>query len=469
MILSRYFSKGDYGTYKQVMYVYNTLLGVFSLGLPRAYSYFIPKAQPSEVYSLINKISSLFFILGGVFSLFLFFFSEPIASLLANPDLGKALRLFSPTPFLLLPTMGLEGVYASFRKTLYSSVYTVITRVLVVFCTVSPVLFFHGSYLDSIIGFDLASLFACVLAVALKTWPVKNNPRERTSVTYKDILLFSLPLLYASLWGIILASANQFFVSRFFGKEVFAEFSNGYTEIPVVGMVLSAVATILLPIFSGKSIDGQMDNDSVSLWRAALVKSAKIIYPILVFSIVFSKQFMTCLYGNFYESSYVYFIIKNVGGLFFIIPFAPVIIAIGKTRDYANAHMIAAIAIVVLEYLCVSLFPSPVLIAIISELCQLIKIIFLMSVIVRYSDLSIKEFFPINELVKVLGLALGSSILARFLTLAFSNKFIVLLSGSLFCLVIYYCVCFIFKLSYKQIVSSFLGDKRFHRIKRFIP
>ena len=26
MILSRYFSKGDYGTYKQVMYVYNTLL-----------------------------------------------------------------------------------------------------------------------------------------------------------------------------------------------------------------------------------------------------------------------------------------------------------------------------------------------------------------------------------------------------------------------------------------------------------
>ena len=35
MILSRYFSKGDYGTYKQVMYVYNTLLIVFTLGLPK--------------------------------------------------------------------------------------------------------------------------------------------------------------------------------------------------------------------------------------------------------------------------------------------------------------------------------------------------------------------------------------------------------------------------------------------------
>lgn len=33
VILSRHFTKGDYGTYKQVMYVYDTLLTVFTLGL----------------------------------------------------------------------------------------------------------------------------------------------------------------------------------------------------------------------------------------------------------------------------------------------------------------------------------------------------------------------------------------------------------------------------------------------------
>ena len=165
----------------------------------------------------------------------------------------------------------------------------------------------------------------------------------------------------------------------------------------------------------------------------------------------------------------MYFTIKNIGGLFFIIPFAPVIIAIGKTKDYANAHMIAAISIVVLELLCVYLFPSPVVIAIVSEICQLIKIIILMRVIIRYSKLSIQEFFPIDELVKVLSLALGSSIMARCMVLAFSNKFIVLIVGSLFFFAIYYVVCFFFKLSYKQIVSSFLGDKQFQRIARLIP
>ena len=45
MILSRYFDKGDYGTYKQVMYVYNTLLTIFTLGLPKAYAYFLPTSS----------------------------------------------------------------------------------------------------------------------------------------------------------------------------------------------------------------------------------------------------------------------------------------------------------------------------------------------------------------------------------------------------------------------------------------
>lgn len=41
MILSRYFPKEDYGTYKQVIYVYTTLLTVFTLGLPKAFSYLV--------------------------------------------------------------------------------------------------------------------------------------------------------------------------------------------------------------------------------------------------------------------------------------------------------------------------------------------------------------------------------------------------------------------------------------------
>ena len=70
-ILSRYLSKADYGTYKQVLYVYNTLLVVFSLGLPRAYSYFLARVPIEAGYSIVRKINLMFLIIGIVFSLFL--------------------------------------------------------------------------------------------------------------------------------------------------------------------------------------------------------------------------------------------------------------------------------------------------------------------------------------------------------------------------------------------------------------
>ncbi|HQB37453.1 MAG TPA: hypothetical protein PLI41_07915, partial [Bacteroidales bacterium] len=42
-ILARYFDKKEYGTYKQVLYIYNTLLVLFSAGLQGSFSYFLPK------------------------------------------------------------------------------------------------------------------------------------------------------------------------------------------------------------------------------------------------------------------------------------------------------------------------------------------------------------------------------------------------------------------------------------------
>ena len=115
MILSRFFDKGDYGTYKQVMYVYSTLLAVFTLGLPKAYAYFLPKYATNYSRDIISKVTKIFFILGEAFSLFLLCCAGPIASVMNNPDLRSALIVFSPTPFLLLPTMGLDAIYASFR------------------------------------------------------------------------------------------------------------------------------------------------------------------------------------------------------------------------------------------------------------------------------------------------------------------------------------------------------------------
>lgn len=469
MILSRYFDKGDYGTYKQVMFVYNTLLGVFTLGLPKAYSYFLPKSPESQAKDIISKITRLFFMLGAVFSLLLFAGSSLFARLLNNPDLSLALKLFSTVPIMLLPTLGIEGIYATYRKTQYIAVYMVVTRVLIIACIVAPVIFFHGSYISAIIGFDIASIVTCIIALYMQYRPVRNYAHEKTTVTYRQIFAFAIPLLYATIWGTIISSANQFFISRYFGNEVFADFSNGFMEIPFVGMIFGGVAAVLLPAFSRMDHGEEMSEEVRLLWLSSLEKSAKIIFPMLIYGVFFSRILMTCMYGDLYSSSSIYFQIKNISGLFYIIPFAPILLSVGKTKEYANVHLIIAFCVVILEYLAVVIFNSSIAIAIVSELCQLLKIYLLMKVISQYACCKIIELIPTSCIVKLVIASVVSGCLSYFgLSYIEWNKFAILAASFILFVVIFYCTCWLMKISYKSIAESLLGDN-FKKLINIIP
>lgn len=94
-VLSRYLSKSEYGTYKQVMYVYNTLLVVFTLGLPKAYAYFLPRFDIKYGNSIVNKINIIFFLIGLIFTILLYFGAPTIANVLQNPKLVTSMRLFA--------------------------------------------------------------------------------------------------------------------------------------------------------------------------------------------------------------------------------------------------------------------------------------------------------------------------------------------------------------------------------------
>lgn len=403
MILSRYFNKADYGTYKQVMYVYSTLLTVFTLGLPKAFSYFLPRVELAQSKGLIRKITNLFFLLGGVFSLLLFVFSPQIALILKNPELTKALRIFAIVPFFLLPTMGLEGILATFKQTKFIALYEILTNIFKLVCVALPVMIWNLGYVEALWGFVISSFVTFILALYLKYYPVRYQPNEKCPITLKDIFRFSIPLLTASLWGIIIASCDQFFVSRYFGNEIFAEFSNGWLPMPFVGMITGATATVLSPIFSRMSHE-KVDpmKEIYPLWMNVFEKSAKLIYPLVIYCIVFADIVMTVMYGQQYAVSGTFFRIKLITEFFNIIIFAPLIINIGEVKYYSRVHMVVAISVVVLEFLSVKTIFTPYAISWVSTACQIGKIFALLWLVAKFFGIKIYQLFPIKLLIQIL-------------------------------------------------------------------
>lgn len=402
MIISRYFDKCDYGTYRQVMYVYQTFLTVFTLGLPKAYSYFLPRVDPNEAKDLINKITRIFFILGGTFSVVLFIGSPVIAQILNNPDLEIALRYFSPVPLLMLPTMGLDGILSTYRATKFLAGYTIATRIVMLCCVALPTMIWNLDYIGAIIGFVIASFFSALLAFYLKFHPIRQNQNFPTKTSYKEIFQFSMPLLYASLWGILMTSSDQFFVSRYFGSEVFAEFSNGSMELPFVGMIVGACSTVLSPIFSRMSYEKlNMNQAAYPLWNSVYRKTAMLIYPIIVYCWVFSDVIMVVLYGDKYETSQVYFRIKVLTYIFSLIVFAPFLINTGKVKFYTRVTAIFAILIWPMEYVGVILTNSPYSVSVISLILHIARIFVFLFVIARMFQVKLHKLFPLGLIGKI--------------------------------------------------------------------
>ena len=457
MILSRYLSKGDYGTYRQVMYVYNTLLTVFLLGLPRTFSYFLPRVPIDQAKHLINKLNGLFLATGAVFSLFLFLAARPIALSLDNPDLEEALRLFSPVPLLMLPTQGLDGILATYRKNAFMAIYTLLTRVLMLLCVALPVMMCGYGYKEAIVGFDIASLLMFFLALALKYYPVRTAGHEKCNITYKEIFQFAIPLLLGSLWALVINSADSFFVSRWYGKVTFAEFSNGAMELPFVGMIVAATTTVLSPIFSRMSHENvDLRKEMYPLWKNVFYKSGMLIYPMLIYCIFFADTLMVALYGQAYEVSAIYFRIKNISFFFSIIAFAPLLINTGQVKLYSNLHMWNALAVVVLEYASVLLIPSAVGVCVVSTICRIGLVLAALMAVAKYFDVRLKELFP-KELLSILAVSAVILILIRvLLPFVSANVWIVLFASAGLYTVLYLIAAKWLKIDYLSIVRPLL-------------
>lgn len=459
VILSRYLSKSDYGTYKQVFYIYSTFLTVFTLGLPKAYSYFLPRTEISQAKSLIKKITNLFFLMGGIFSILIFFSADKISIFFHNPDLSLALKIFSPVPFLMLPTMGLEGILATYKMTRIMAIYTVITKFIMLCLVTAPVILFDGNYIQAIIGIVVASFFSFILALFFKYYPIKNKGKQKCETSYQEIFQFSLPLLYASLWGILISSSDQFFISRYFGTEVFAEFSNGSLELPFVGMIIGATSVVLSPVFSRMNhLKVDPKKDIFPLWKSVFEKSALLIYPLLLYTWFFADILIVVLYGIQYENSAIYFKIKSIINFIAIITYAPLLINSGKIKYYSNVHCFIAILVISLEYISIKTIYTPYAISIISLFCQILKTVLLLYAVVKLFDVKYHQLFPIHLIIKivipsVLFLYLDHYFLVQYLKI---ENILVLIFGLIFYCLFYLTYSKLIKLDYPSIIRPIL-------------
>lgn len=327
-VLARILTKIDFAAYKQTFLAYNFVAPFLSMGLPMALYYFLPIDREHSRSILTGNVSLLFF-MGFLFLGFVWCGgNDLIAKRFNNPVLCKLLLIFSLYAIFVLPVRAIDACLISFNKVKTLTIFNVASRLVVFLFMIGLALILRSSY-GPVIGAVAAEFFLFFPAIFLmyratcgKGWlPNKKNMWEQ--------IKYSVPLGISSSIGSVSVNLDKVLVSSLCTPENFAVYVNGAIEIPLIGAITGSVMSILIPEFV-EMYKRKEYREILSLWHRAMLKSALLIFPIMIFLIAMAPEVMRVLFSPRYIDSIVPFRIYLLKLPLRITTFGSIIMAAGK-------------------------------------------------------------------------------------------------------------------------------------------
>ncbi len=330
MVAARVLSKHDYATMRQTMLAYSFIAPLLMLGLPDALYYFLPRAEGRKRGVIIDNLF-LLLILALLFSIFLAAGGyKLLASRFNNPDLSTTLKWMIPYPLYVMPAGILGAVLLTQNRTYLLAKYNVLSAGLLTALTIAGVLI-----TKSYSGPLLAQIYFPVLLLPVVLWLVfKNVPGSFSwpgRKSMKDMLKYAVPLGLAGMIGRIMLETNKIIVSAMCTPEEFANYVNGVIEIPLIGIITGSISAVILVDMTAYVQKGNMTM-ALELFKKAAVKSAVILFPVMIFLLIAGKSFIVTLYSEKYLESvipfYIYLFVLPVR----IVIYGSALMALGQSR-----------------------------------------------------------------------------------------------------------------------------------------
>ena len=312
------------------MLAYSFVSPLLMLGLPNAIYYFLPREKIRKRGILIDNLT-LLFLLSVFFSIFLASGGYKILALrFNNPELNITLKWLIPYPLYVMPASILGAVLLTQNKAVTLTVYNIVSSLLITGLTIAGTLITR-TYAGPLV----AQIYFPLLLLPLVIWLIfKNIPGSfvlpsRKSMT--EMLKYSVPLGLAGMLGMIMLETNKIVVSAMCTPEEFANYVNGAIEIPLIGIITGSISTVILVDMTSFIHNGDKVG-ALELFKKASIKSAGILFPVMVFLLVAAKPFIVTLYSEKYLESVIPFCIY-----LFILPvrivvYGSALMALGQSR-----------------------------------------------------------------------------------------------------------------------------------------
>ena len=445
--LSYHLPKSDYGSYRQVWILFNTLVPVLSLGIPISVNYFFPLLEQSEKKSFIFQTYFSLSVLGFLFTLLFLFGAPSFGALFNNPQIVELVKYFSLIPFLALPTLFYQNLFVCLDNPLLATKVSLIAS-LGYFLTIIVPLEYGYSIIEMIYCLTVFYLiqFICVSYLYYNIFK-EYSFNFNFSLIIKQFK-YAIPVGFTSAIGIISINIDNLFVSSYFSSSKLAEYANGAMELPFIGIVTGSIMAVLMPEFVKRYNDNKLDN-VIQLWHSSVTKVATLFFPMMCFLFIFSDQFIVLFFSEKYMQSAEIFRIYLLQLPCRITIFGIILLSMNKTSFVLRSTVLCLLINFFLNLILINKLGivGPAIATIISlyfiSLIQLFKISFSLKS-------NIFEIFPWKYLITILLFSIIPAMLINFIDLTrminFSSSFVsnvlIISVGGFLYLIIFILLCF---------------------------
>ncbi|HIW74041.1 MAG TPA: oligosaccharide flippase family protein [Firmicutes bacterium] len=348
MLLSRFRTLEEYGTYSQILMVIQLAVSLFMLGLPNSINYFVAKEEEEDkrrhFLSNYYTLNTLLCIVMGVALLLL---TPCFEMYFKNGYLRSFAYVFLVYPWSRVIMSSIENLLVVYQRTHLLIGFTIfhsLSNVAVILLAI---------WLQWNFRFYMVVFIASEAVLTLAVYGIARFVAGGLSFSFdgrllRQVLAFSIPIGLASVMGTLQIETDKLLIGYFFSTEELAIYTNASKELPL-SFFASALTAVLLPKLTVQLKNGNRAQ-AVRLWGNATVVSYAVICFFAIGLFTYAPEAISLLYSDKYLPGVSVFRVYALLLLLRCTYFGMLLNASGKTKPILYSSVISLILNVILNF-----------------------------------------------------------------------------------------------------------------------
>lgn len=331
LILVRTLSQMNFGLYKQVFQILTSAVALPGLGLSTSAYYFMPR-KPDKKAQIAMNVLIFYFLVGTVIAILFAVYPGWVLLVFKEGELMPYIPLLGLACMLWLLSSFLETVTVADGDIRSAFIFSIVLQIAKI-----SLLLMAGAWLGSIRAIVWAAVIQGLLQCLILFFYLRKRYgrfwRAFDTGLFKVQLAYALPFGLSGLAATVQGDLHNYFVSHYFDPAMFAIYTVGCFQLPLLLVLLDSVGSVIIPEFA--KLEMQKDHRAIIyLWFAAVRRVAFFFLPACGLLLVMRHEFITALFTKNYLDAIPVFVINLLYMVLFINLTGAVILAFDDLKFF---------------------------------------------------------------------------------------------------------------------------------------